>query len=115
MAKKKNVVHMSREKAEELYFNINSYYIGLQVVDSVDKMYFDKFKFWNSRMDNHLRRARQSIGELLREFNRELKAVDTDMVDYEAPAELLVAIQELSRLHPDKIREITQNIKNQKA
>src|SRR5690606_5904340 len=111
MAKK--VIELTKEQAQEMYFNINSYYLFLQCAESVDKTMFDRLKFWNGRMDNHLRRARQSIGELMKEFNRSFKAKDVDLIHYDAPAELYEAMEYLSRLHPDKIREITQFIKNQ--
>lgn len=111
MAKK--TIELTKEQAQEMYYNINSYFLFLQCAENVDKVYFDRLKFWNGRMDNHLRRARQSLSELMKEFNKSFKAKDVDLIHYDAPAELYEAMEYLSRLHPDRIREITQFIKNQ--
>lgn len=110
MAKK--VIELTKEDAQEMYFNIHSYYLFLQCAESVDKSMFGRLKFWNPVMNNHLRRARQSVGELMKEFNRSFKAKDVDLIHYDAPSELFEAMEYLSRLHPDKIKEITERIKS---
>lgn len=109
MAKK--VIELTKEQAQEMYFNIHSYYLFLQCAESVDKSMFARLKFWNPIMNNHLRRARQSIGELMREFNRSFKAKDVDLIHYDAPAELFEAMEYLSRLPPKEINEAIRNLK----
>lgn len=103
-------VELSKDQARELYYNINSYYVSLKMADNVDKFYFDKLKFWSPTMNNHLSRARNSIKELLSEFNKQFKAVDSDIVDYDTPSELLELMQMVSRMSPEKIREIKESI-----
>lgn len=103
-------VELSKEQARELYYNINSYYVFLKAASNVDKSYFENLKFWNSSMNNHLRRSRESIGALLSEFNKQLKAINSDIVDYEAPGELYDLLRVASRLNPSKIKEITDEL-----
>lgn len=109
----KKRITLTENQAKEMYYNINSYFLFLQCAENVDKVYFDRLKFWNSRMDNHLRRARRSVAELMTEFNKAFKAVDEDIVKYDAPGELHAAMEVLSRMHPDKIREILDKIENE--
>lgn len=103
-------INLSEDQAKEMYYNINSYYISLRMAEIVDKFYFDKLKFWSPVMNNHLRKARQSIHSLMVDFNNQFKAVDSDVVDYDAPSELLELLQKASRMHPDKIRELINKI-----
>lgn len=109
MAKK--TVELTKEQAQEMYFNIHSYYLFLQCAESVDKTMFGRLKFWNPVMNNHLRRARQSVGELMMEFNRSFKAKDVDLIHYDAPAELFEAMEYLSKLPPDKIKESVDQLR----
>src|SRR5690606_18577599 len=106
MSKKKNVVHMSREKAEELYHNIHTYYACLRTAKNIDRTIFEKLTFGNSAMDNHLRRSVQSTNELLKEFDRHFRAKDTDIVDYELPGELYRVIDFFVRQPPQVIDQI---------
>lgn len=106
----KKKINLTQEEAKEFYYNINSYYVSLKMAENVDKFYFDKLKFWSPTMNNHLSRARNSIKELLSEFNKQFKAVDSDIVDYDTPSELLELMQIVSRMNPEKIREIKESI-----
>lgn len=109
----KQIVEMTKEQAQEMYYNINSYYLFLQSAENVDKTMFGRLRFWNPIMNNHLRKARQSIGVLMSEFNKHFRAKDVDLIHYDAPSELYEAMEFLSRQHPDKIREIINNLKGQ--
>lgn len=108
-------INLTEEQASEMYYNINSYYLFLRSAESVDKMYFEKVKFWSTAMNQHLSRARQSIGVLMTEFNKVFKAKDTDVVDFEAPSELMEAMTYLSRLHPEDINRIMNKIKEDES
>lgn len=103
-------VELSKEQARELYYNINSYYVFLKAASNVDKSYFENLKFWLPTMNNHLKKARESICALLSEFNKQLKAIDSDNVDYEAPGGLYDLLSVASRLNPNKIKEITDEL-----
>ena len=50
---------------------------------------------------------------LLQDFQAHFKEKDVDIVKYDAPSELYEAMERLSRLHTDKIKEILHNLKNQ--
>lgn len=104
-------INLTEEQAHEMYYNINSYYLFLRSAESVDKLYFEKVKFWNPVMNQHLKRARESIGVLMSEFNKTFKAKDTDVVEYDAPAELMEVMTYFSRLHPEDINRIMNKIK----
>lgn len=109
-ANMKKKINLTEEQASELYYNINTYYLSLRMAEITDKFYFDKLKFWTPTMNNHLRKARLSIEELMVEFNRQFKAVDSDIVDYDAPTELLEIMQILSRKSPQELEKIKQII-----
>ena len=100
-------VELSKDQARELYYNINSYYVFLKAASNVDKSYFENLKFWSPVMNNHLKKARGSVSMLLSEFNKQFKAIDSDIVDYEVPGELYDLLSVASRLNPSKIKEIT--------
>ena len=63
-------------------------------------------------MNNHLRKARESVGQLMNEFNRAFRAKDVDIVEYDAPAELFDAMEFLSRKSPEQINEILNKLKD---
>ena len=67
-------------------------------------------------MNNHLRKARESVGQLMSEFNRVFRAKDdsVDVVNYDSPSALFEAMEYLSRLHPNEIEEKLKTIKNGK-
>lgn len=106
----KKRVTLTEEQAKEMYYNINSYFLFLQCAENVDKVYFDRLKFWSPIMNNHLRKGRESVSALMTQFNSQFKAIDEDIVKYDAPGELHAAMEVLSRMHPDKIREILDKI-----
>ena len=105
-------IQLSKEQAEEMYYNINSYYLFLQCAENINKTMFGRLKFWDGAMNNHLRRARESVSILLQDFHTHFRAKDVDIVKYDAPSELYEAMDYLSRLHPDKIKEIIHNLKS---
>ena len=110
---KSSKIELTKEQAEEMYYNINSYYLFLQCASNIDKTMFGRLKFWNPTMNNHLRKARESVSILLQDFQAHFKAKDVDLVQYDAPSELYEAMEYLSRLHPDKIKEILHNLKSE--
>lgn len=113
MAKQK--ISMTKEQATEMYYNINSYYLFLQSADNVDKCFFAPIKFWNSSMNNHLRKARESVKVLLDSFNQHFKPKDNDLVKYEAPAELFRVLDFFSRLAPEAISDIMNELEKSKS
>lgn len=112
---KNSKVSLTRDQAEEMYYQINSYYLFLQCAENVDKTMFGRLKFWNPSMNNHLRRARESMAALLREFHQHFRPIDHDTVKYDAPAELYRAMEYFSRLHPDRISEVMDALEKQKV
>lgn len=94
---------MTKDQANEMYYTINSYYVFLRAAENIDKSVFARLKFFNPIMNQHLKRARQSVHALMAEFNKRFKSVETDVLDYDAPAELYEAVEYLSRLHPEEI------------
>lgn len=110
-AMKKRII-LTEGQAKEMYYNINSYFLFLQCAENVDKVYFDKLKFWNSTMNNHLGRARRSVATLMTEFNRAFKAVDEDKVLYDTPSELYRAMEMFSRMPVEKVKQILDDIEN---
>lgn len=109
----KKKISLSEEQAREMYYNINSYFLFIKCSENVPKVYFENLKFWNSSMNNHLRRAKSSVEALMQEFNKTFRAIDTDVVEYDAPGELDRAMQLLSRMHPDKITEVLNKIEKE--
>lgn len=97
-------VEMTKEQAAEMFYNVNSYYVFLKAAENVDKVFFGQLKFWNATMNKDLIGARYRVSRLLDEFNKEFKAVDTDVIDYEYPGELYEALQLLSRLNVEEIK-----------
>lgn len=73
---------------------------------------FGNLKFWSPSMNNHIRKASQSIEQLMLEFNRHFKAKDSDIVNYNAPGELYSVMEYFSRMPPEQIEETLKNIKN---
>ncbi|WP_411973352.1 hypothetical protein ACLCDV_07880 [Sphingobacterium sp. Lzh-3] len=61
-------------------------------------------------MNNHLRKARESSAFLLKEFRRHFSPRDNDTVQFEAPAELYRAMDFFSRLAPETISDIMDNL-----
>ncbi|QQT36590.1 hypothetical protein U0038_17635 [Sphingobacterium spiritivorum] len=61
-------------------------------------------------MNNHLRKARESSVFLLKEFRKHFKPKDNDTVQFEAPAELYRAMDFFSRLAPETISDIMDNL-----
>jgi len=110
----KKKIELTKEQAEEMYYNINSYFLFLRCAEMIDKTTFSNLKFWSPIMNNHLRKASQSIKQLMLEFNRHFKAKDVDIVEYDAPSELFEAMEYLSRLHPNEIEEKLKTIKDGK-
>ena len=109
----KKKISLSEEQAREMYYNINSYFLFIKCAENVPKVYFENLKFWNPSMNNHLRRAKSSVEALMQEFNKTFRAIDTDVVEYDAPGELDRAMQLLSRMHPDKITEVLNKIEKE--
>lgn len=109
----KTKINLTEQQAKEMYYNINSYFLFLQCAENVDKVYFERLKFWSPIMNNHLKKARESVKVLMSEFNKQFKAIDEDVVKYDAPAELYRAIEILSRMHPKKISEFLDKIENE--
>lgn len=105
-------VELSEQQASEMYYNINSYFLFLTCAQNVDKTMFGRLKFWSPTMNNHLRKARQSVEVLMQEFNKQFKAIDEDIVMYDAPAELHEAMDYLSRLTPEEISAKMKIIRN---
>lgn len=110
----KKRITLTEEQAKEMYYNINSYFLFLQCAENIDKVYFDKLKFWNSTMNNHLGRARRSVATLMTEFNRAFRAVDEDKVLYDTPSELYRAMEIFSRMPVEKVKKILDDIDNEK-
>jgi hypothetical protein len=105
-----NRVALTQSQAEEMYYQINAYYLFLQCAENIDKTMFARLRFWNPAMNNHLRKARESTATLLKEFHRHFRAKDNDIVQFEAPAELYRVMDYFSRLHPDQIAEVMDGI-----
>jgi nitrate reductase assembly molybdenum cofactor insertion protein NarJ len=108
----KKKIELTKEQAEEMYYNINSYFLALRMAEMIDKTMFSRLKFGTPLMNNHLRKARESIQALLGEFNKVFRAKDTDIVEYEAPAALFEVLEYFSRMPPEQIEENLKNIKN---
>lgn len=108
-----NRVSLTQSQAEEMYYQINAYYLFLQCAENVDKTMFARLKFWNPTMNNHLRKARESTATLLQQFHQHFRAKDSDIVQYDAPAELYRVMDYFSRLHPDQISEVMDTIENE--
>ena len=106
----KKRITLTEDQAKEMYYNINSYFLFLQCAENVDKVYFDRLKFWSPIMNNHLSRARRSVATLMTEFNRAFKAVDEDKVLYDTPSELYRAMEMFSRMPVEKIKQILDDI-----
>src|SRR5690606_11846958 len=102
----KKKIELTKEQAEEMYYNINSYFLFLRCSEMVDKTMFNRLKFSNPSMNNHLRKARESVGQLMSEFNRYFRPKESDVVNYDAPSELFDAMEFLSRKSPEQINEI---------
>jgi uncharacterized protein (UPF0216 family) len=98
-------LNLTAEQAEKMYYNIHLYFLLIRCAEMVDQSMFKRLKFSNPTMNNHLRKARQSLGQLMMEFNKAFRAKDEDIVHYDAPSELFEAMEYLSRLTPDQIRE----------
>lgn len=109
-----NQVHLTQSQAEEMYCQINAYYLFLQCAENVDKCLFVPIKFWNPVMNNHMRKARESTSFLLAEFRKHFRPKDNDTVQFEAPAELYRAMDFFSRLSPETISEIMDNLESEK-
>lgn len=73
---------------------------------------FSHLKFGTPSMNNHIRKARESIKALLGEFNKVFRAKDTDIVEYDAPAALFDVLEYFSRIHPEQIEENLKKIKD---
>lgn len=108
-----NQIHLTQDQAEEMYYQINAYYLFLQCAENVDKCFFEPIKFWNPLMNNHLRKARESSEFLLKEFGKHFKPKDNDAVQFEAPAELYRAMDFFSRLAPETISDIMDNLEEE--
>ena len=106
----KNQVHLTQAQAEEMYYQINAYYLFLQCAENVDKCFFVPIKFWSPTLNNHMRKARESSEFLLKEFGKHFKPKDNDAVQFEAPAELYRAMDFFSRLAPGTISDIMDNL-----
>ncbi len=105
-----NRVELTEDQAEEMYYQINAYYLFLQCAENVDKCFFAPIKFWNPTMNNHLRKARESTAALLQGINRHFRPKDSDIVQYETPAELFRAMDFLSRKTPEVISQIMDEL-----
>ena len=110
----KRLIQMSENDAREMYYQINQYFLFLQSAENVDKCFFDKLKFWNPSMNNHLRKARESVNELLKGFNNHFKPLDSDLVKYEAPSELYRVMDFFSRLNLEVINEVMDDLERSK-
>lgn len=112
----KKKITLTEKDAENLYYSINHYYISIRMAEMIDKTAFSNLKFWSPSMNNHLRKARESMGQLMFEFNRcfRPKGDSVDVVEYDAPSALFEAMEYLSRLHPNEIEEKLKIIKNDK-
>lgn len=110
----KQKITMSKEQATEMYYQINSYYLFLQSAVNVDKCFFVPIKFWNGQMNMELNRARNSAKFLLDKFNQHFKPKDNDLVQYEAPSELYRVMDFFSRLSPDSISQIMDELEEAK-
>lgn len=110
----KKKIELTKEQAEELYYNINSFYLALRMAEMIDKTMFGRLKFGKPSMNNHLRKARESIQALLGEFNKVFRAKNVDEIEYDIPAALFEVLEYFSRMHPEQIEETLKKIKNGK-
>lgn len=108
----KKRITLTEEQAQTTYKNITSLYVLLKTIDGIDKVYLKKLRFWDSAMNNHLRRAQNSVEYLIKEFERNFKPIDADRMEYDAPAELYTVLERLSEMHPDKIKQILDDIES---
>lgn len=106
-------VELTPEQAKHLYLNINALFLHLQCAENIDKVFFKRLKFWNPTMNNHLARARQSVEVLLQEFDRHFAPKDSDIVQYELPAEMYRVMEFFANLAPDTINEIMTQLEEQ--
>lgn len=113
MAKK--VIELTKEQAQEMYYNINNFKLFLNGAEQIDKCFFRHIRFWNPILNQHLKRSRESIDFIQREFNRHFKPIDNDLIEFEAPSSLYRVLDFFGRLHPDKINIIMDYLENKKS
>lgn len=106
-------LELTPQQASDLYLNINKYYLFVRSAENLDKCFFYNLKFWNPVMNNHLKRARQSVGALMTEFNKHFSPKDSDVVQYDLPSEMYRVVDFFSTLMPDQINEIMTQLEQQ--
>ena len=106
-------IELTPEQAKQLYLNINAYYLHIKCAENIDKVFFKRLKFWNPTINNHLTRARKSVEVLLQEFDRHFAPKDSDIVQYELPAEMYRVMEFFANLAPDTINEIMTQLEEQ--
>ena len=109
----KGRIELTENEARELYYNINNFKLFLNGAEQIDKCHFQSVRFWNPTLNNHLKRARQSLEVLQNEFNKHFKPKDNDLIEYDAPAELYRVLNFFGRLHPDNINKIMRELENE--
>lgn len=64
-------------------------------------------------MNNHLRKAHESIGALMRDFKAHFSNTEQDIVMYDYPSELYRVLEFFKSKHPDTISEIMDQLEQQ--
>lgn len=111
---KSSKISLSKEQAEEMYYNINNFKLFLNGAEQIDKCFFGNVRFWTPTLNQHLKRSRESIEFIQNEFNRHFKPIDNDLVEFEAPSSLYRVLDFFGRLHPDNINIIMDDLENKK-
>lgn len=109
----KGRIELTENQARELYYNINNFKLFLNGAEQIDKCHFRAVKFWNPTLNNHMKRARESMELIQTEFNKHFKPKDNDLIEYDAPAELYRVLDFFGRLHPDNINKIMNELENE--
>lgn len=112
---KSSKISLSKEQAEEMYYNINNFKLFLNGAEQIDKCFFKPIRFWTPTLNQHLKRSRESIDFIQREFNRQFKPIDNDLIEFEAPSSLYRVLDFFGRLHPDNINVIMDDLENKKS
>lgn len=108
-------INLTESQAKELYYNINNFKLFLNGAEQVDKCYFKTVKFWTPTLNNHMKKARESIEVLQKEFDRHFKPKDNDLIEFDAPSELFRVLDFFGRLHPKQIDDIMTQLENEKV
>lgn len=107
-------INLTEEEAREMYYNINNLKLFLNGAEQIDKCHFKPIKFWNPTLNNHMKKARESIEYIQKEFNNHFKPLDNDLIEYDSPSELYRVLDFFGRLHPDNIDKIMTQLENDK-